>query len=301
MSLISNMLGLSSNVPQAATGTNFLSSLLLAAVARARGKVIAGHSQIEAPSSGLENSMPRIEAAKVRSLFPAKLGRRRRQPSSLESNSPVPQKLTEDTMPVVHDRFPDLTLWKKIEDDMKVQEKKLSLGLPSHSQNTRSKRNIYPFMQKYDKDTPQVTMRRKMLYCKNGYNIQILPNGRISGTQESHSEYAVLEFISTGVGSLTIRGVASGLYLAMNSKGRLYGSETFTHESIFYESVLENKQNTFESFAHRSGSRRCYIALGRHGRPKQGCRVHPNNRHSQFLPRNINVDRVKELYMGRLY
>uniref|UniRef100_F6Y3G3 Fibroblast growth factor n=1 Tax=Ciona intestinalis TaxID=7719 RepID=F6Y3G3_CIOIN len=297
MSMLTNMLGLSSNVPQSATGTNFLSSLLLAAVARARGKAVTGQSPPESPSSVLESSMSRTEAAKVQSVFSAKLGRARRK-NSLSVDSSTPQKLTEETMPVVHDRLPDLSLWSKIDEELKEQEKSSANGLLS-STSARSKRNTG--MSAYDYDTQETTMRRRMLYCKNGFNLQILRNGRISGTQESHNQYAVLEFISTGIGSLTIRGVASGLYLAMNSKGRLYASETFNRECIFYETVLENNQNTFESFAHRNGSKKCYIALGRHGRPKQGCRLHPNNRHSQFLPRNIDTDKVKNLYSGRLY
>ncbi|XP_077178196.1 fibroblast growth factor 4 isoform X2 [Paroedura picta] len=68
--------------------------------------------------------------------------------------------------------------------------------------------------------------RLRRLYCNVGigFHIQVLPDGRIHGTH-NENRYSLLEISPVERGVVSIFGVKSGLFVAMNSKGKLYGSD----------------------------------------------------------------------------
>ncbi|NXN76083.1 FGF4 factor, partial [Himantopus himantopus] len=113
-----------------------------------------------------------------------------------------------------------------------------------------------------------------------GFHIQVLPDGRIDGIH-SENRYSLLEISPVERGVVSIFGVRSGLFVAMNSRGKLYGSTHFNDECKFKEILLPNNYNAYESRIYPG----MYIALSKNGRTKKGNKVSPTMTVTHFLPR----------------
>ncbi|KFV65052.1 Fibroblast growth factor 4, partial [Dryobates pubescens] len=108
--------------------------------------------------------------------------------------------------------------------------------------------------------------RLRRLYCNVGIGFPL---------------QGLLEISPVERGVVSIFGVRSGLFVAMNSKGKLYGSTHFNDECKFKEILLPNNYNAYESRIYPG----MYIALSKNGRTKKGNKVSPTMTVTHFLPR----------------
>uniref|UniRef100_A0A3Q2NSA0 Fibroblast growth factor n=1 Tax=Fundulus heteroclitus TaxID=8078 RepID=A0A3Q2NSA0_FUNHE len=134
----------------------------------------------------------------------------------------------------------------------------------------------------WQSDYLQGIKRVRRLYCNVGigFHLQVLPDGRISGVH-SENPYSLIEISTVDRGVISLFGVRSQLFVAMNSRGRLYGTVLFKDECKFKETLLANNYNAYESFVYKD----FYIGLSKHGRVKRGNKATTAMTVTHFLPR----------------
>ncbi|XP_035666984.1 fibroblast growth factor 22-like isoform X2 [Branchiostoma floridae] len=142
----------------------------------------------------------------------------------------------------------------------------------------------------------QGVVRLQRLYCRTRFHLQINADGKVNGTRDHTSPYALLQVRAVDVGILAIKGVKSGLYLAMNKRGKVYGSRCLTSQKKlrdnckWHETIEANNFNTYSSALHpkkrhRKGVR-WYLSIAKNGRPRRGRKTKKTQRSAHFLPRH---------------
>uniref|UniRef100_A0A3Q3DI46 Fibroblast growth factor n=1 Tax=Hippocampus comes TaxID=109280 RepID=A0A3Q3DI46_HIPCM len=122
------------------------------------------------------------------------------------------------------------------------------------------------------------------LHCLNGgYQLRIMPDGTPLLCAAD-----ILRRWATNVGEVVLMGENTKKYLAMNKKGRLYGTLTLNDECYFLEKYEENHYNTY-----RSRNYQWFVALKKNGKPKLGPKADLSQKSVFFLPRSVDGEEDK--------
>ncbi|XP_046751723.1 uncharacterized protein LOC124414729 [Diprion similis] len=143
------------------------------------------------------------------------------------------------------------------------------------------------------------TSRKIRLYLNYRY-LQILPDGTVNGSEDAASDYTILQRASVAKGLLRIQGVATCLFLCMDSCGLPYGSRYSTADCVFNETMEHHNWNTYSSKRWSTRRKTLYLGLKNDGQPKK---VHTKGHeplghlsaYATILPVAVAPDRVEAL------
>ncbi|EPQ10636.1 Fibroblast growth factor 10 [Myotis brandtii] len=94
----------------------------------------------------------------------------------------------------------------------------------------------------------------------------------------------ILKITSVEIGVVAVKAINSNYYLAMNKRGKLYGSKEFNNDCKLKERIEENGYNTYASFNWQHNGRQMYVALNGKGAPRRGQKTRRKNTSAHFLP-----------------
>lgn len=145
-------------------------------------------------------------------------------------------------------------------------------------------------------EDPQLKGIVTRLYCRQGYYLQMHPDGALDGTKDDSTNSTLFNLIPVGLRVVAIQGVKTGLYIAMNGEGYLYPSELFTPECKFKESVFENYYVIYSSMLYRQqeSGRAWFLGLNKEGQVMKGNRVKKTKPAAHFLPKPLEVAMYRE-------
>ncbi|XP_061456872.1 fibroblast growth factor 22 [Rhineura floridana] len=130
----------------------------------------------------------------------------------------------------------------------------------------------------------QGDVRCRHLYSSTHYFLLISGNGKVEGTRQKERLNNIMEIRSVNVGIVAIRSVHSGFYLAMNRKGKIYGTKMYSRSCEFKERIEENGYNTYASLHWYHEGRPMFLSLNGRGLPRQGTKTRRQHLSTHFLP-----------------
>ncbi|XP_068211560.1 uncharacterized protein [Palaemon carinicauda] len=142
---------------------------------------------------------------------------------------------------------------------------------------------------------------RHQLYNENSRRVlKLLTDGTVNSTDNLNDPHTLLYLHPINSGVLVIRSEATGLYLCMNNRGKLYASCNLSKECEFMRQLEDTYYDTLQSrlFPGR------YIAIAPNGRIKRARKLNgPLGKEHFFLSRRLNLEdvhRIIEQYHKRL-
>lgn len=140
------------------------------------------------------------------------------------SDNSIPQLITE-SIPIVHDRLPDPKMWEKLkfgQDEVDIQEIIDTARNPTQpavdgefiitEKDILQHQTVHNLSKRSIPARLEGIARRNQLYCRNGYHLEILPNGKVQGTREDHSRFGKRTFLfNQTVDAIQKRGIMWGL------------------------------------------------------------------------------------------
>ncbi|KAJ1086111.1 hypothetical protein NDU88_006235 [Pleurodeles waltl] len=132
-------------------------------------------------------------------------------------------------------------------------------------------------------------VRWRWLYSSTHYFLHLDGDGGVRGRRWGHAGQSVLEIRSVNVGVVVIKSVHNGHYLAMNKKGRLYGTREYNPNCRFKERIEENGYNTYASWRWKHRGRQMFVSLNGRGAPRRGHRTRRKHFSAHFLPMLVSA------------
>uniref|UniRef100_A0A4W3HZ37 Fibroblast growth factor n=1 Tax=Callorhinchus milii TaxID=7868 RepID=A0A4W3HZ37_CALMI len=85
----------------------------------------------------------------------------------------------------------------------------------------------------------QGDVRWRRLYSATKYFLKTDKSGKVNGTRKKNCLNSIMEIRSVSVGVVAIKAVHTGFYLAMNKKGKLYGTVSL----LINNNIINNNNN----------------------------------------------------------
>ncbi|XP_038055882.1 fibroblast growth factor 9-like [Patiria miniata] len=123
-------------------------------------------------------------------------------------------------------------------------------------------------------------------YCKSGYYLKIDGDGEVGGANQSGDKNAVFEVNTVTCGVVTLKAIKSGMYLAVDEKGKTHGQAQLDESCEFIEKFDPSGRYTVFQ-PRRFAAQGWHVALGRHGQARPAHKIEEDQKCAHFIPRAV--------------